>query len=244
MMDRSRINSLAYLKFCVLASVITMVLGARRNCSGGLWLPGNLTLDLFAEFQGPGNLLKNFGSSAGAPHDDGSVAQQSSKRGFLDGDAFDSGQEQLDGAAIREAGLYDNSLIGDGHLRGIAPNKTDSEKGCGDYQTGCAHPSQHASERSLSAAYGTPWREEQAKANQREDCGDESMSQHHNPVEPGLILDGFAGDEVLFGVAQRNSLKEASNIFQLGSLRRRITATCGWTTAFRRGAETIPYVCW
>jgi hypothetical protein len=32
------------------------------------------------------------------------------------------------------------------------------------------------------------------------------MSQHHNPVEPGFVLDGFAGDEVLFGVAQKVSL--------------------------------------
>jgi hypothetical protein len=33
------------------------------------------------------------------------------------------------------------------------------------------------------------------------------MSQHHDPVQASLILNGFSSDEVLFGVAQKRSLK-------------------------------------
>jgi hypothetical protein len=33
------------------------------------------------------------------------------------------------------------------------------------------------------------------------------MSQHYDPVQAGFILDSFARDEMLFGVAQRGSSK-------------------------------------
>src|SRR6267378_8372928 len=64
--------------------------GTRRNRSGGFWLPGDLALDLLSEFQGPGNLRKNFWRPTRTPHDHCSVAQEPSQRGLLDGDAFDS----------------------------------------------------------------------------------------------------------------------------------------------------------
>ena len=50
-----------------------------------------------------------------------------------------------------------------------------------------------------------PRREEQAHTNERKDCRDQSMPQHHDPMQPGLILDDFARDEMLFGVAQKDS---------------------------------------
>src|SRR5260370_39993727 len=42
------------------------------------------------------------------------------------------------------------------------------------------------------------------------------MPQHHHPVQPGLILYGFARDEMLFGVAQRDSLKKGGKKFAIG----------------------------
>src|SRR5260370_700554 len=51
---------------------------------------------------------------------------------------------QVDGAAIGEPGLYDDSFIGDGHLRSVAPHKTNSEKDRRYQQTGGARPSQRA----------------------------------------------------------------------------------------------------
>src|SRR5258708_27559224 len=102
MMDCLRVNFFTYPEFYVLVPVISIVRSARRNRSGGFWFAGDLALDLFSEFQGPGNLRKNFGRPPGAPHDHCSVTQEPSERGFLDRDAFDSWQEQLDGAAIGE----------------------------------------------------------------------------------------------------------------------------------------------
>ena len=74
----------------------------RHNRSGRFWFAGDLALDLFSEFQRPGNLRKNFGRPARASHNDGSVAQDPSERRFFDRDAFDSWQKYLDGAAIHD----------------------------------------------------------------------------------------------------------------------------------------------
>src|SRR5229473_5836217 len=144
MMDCPRANCFAYPKFYSLVPVISIVGSARRNCSGGFWFAGDLALDLLSEFQGLGNLRKNFGRPACAPHDDGSVAQDPSERRFFDRDAFDSWQKKLDGAAIDDPRLYDDSFIGDSHLRGAAPHETNSEKNRRHQQTGDAHPSQRA----------------------------------------------------------------------------------------------------
>ena len=92
--------------------------------------PGNLTLDLLSEFQGAGDLRKNFGCPTRTPNDHRSIAQESSQGRLLDRDALDSRQEKFDGAAIGEPGLDDDSLIGDGHFRGIAPHETNSKKDC------------------------------------------------------------------------------------------------------------------
>jgi hypothetical protein len=73
-----------------LESASAKALGERGNPSGRFWFAGNLALDLLSEFQGPGNLRKNFGRPAGPSHDDGSVAQDSSHARLFDGDAFDS----------------------------------------------------------------------------------------------------------------------------------------------------------
>src|SRR5256885_8722988 len=42
------------------------------------------------------------------------------------------------------------------------------------------------------------------------------MAQHHYPVQPGLVLDGFARDKMLFRVAQKSPLKKASRKFAAG----------------------------
>src|SRR5882724_5121078 len=141
----------------------------RRNRSRRFWFAGDLALDLLSEFQGPGNLRKNFGRPAGAPHNNGSVAQDPSQRRFFDCDAFDSWQKKLDGAAIDDPRLYDDSFIGDGHLRGAAPHETNSEKNRRYQQTGGTSPSQRTRERSLATLYGAPRSEQQAQANEHED---------------------------------------------------------------------------
>src|SRR5260370_28253747 len=115
-----------YPKFYLLVPVISSVRSARRNRSGGFWLASDLALDLFSEFQGPGNLRKNFGRPPGAPHDHCSVTQEPSERGFLDRDAFDPCQEQLDGAATGYPRFYDDSFVGNGHLPGAEPHTADA----------------------------------------------------------------------------------------------------------------------
>jgi hypothetical protein len=115
-------------KFYSPVSFFSIALGARRNCSGGFGLAGNLTLDLLPEFQGPGNLGKNFRGPAGTSYDYGPVAQDSSKSGFLDGDALDSRQKKFDGPAISQPGFHNDSFVGDGHLRGIALEEANENK--------------------------------------------------------------------------------------------------------------------
>jgi hypothetical protein len=56
-------------------------------------------------------------------------------------------------------------------------------------------------------------------------------------MQPGLVLDGFARDKMLFGVAQKGPLKKASRNLPLGNLRRMIAGGCGWPTVIRRKAE-------
>ena len=57
------------------------------------------------------------------------------------------------------------------------------------------------------------------------------MPQHHNPVEPSLILDDFARDEMFFGVAQKSSLKKGVMKYAIGNLRRMMARSYGWSTA-------------
>jgi hypothetical protein len=188
----------------------------RRNRSGRFWFAGDLALDLLAEFQGPGNLRKNFRRSAGASYDDGSVAQDSSQRRLFDGDAFNSLEKKLDGAAIRKARLHDDSFVGDGHLRGVATDEANSKKDRRCDQTCNACPSQWTDSRRFASFYGTPWRNEQAYANECKDRCDQRMPDHHNPMQAGFILHGLAGDEMLFRVAQRGSSKSNANILASG----------------------------
>jgi hypothetical protein len=198
---------------------IAKVLCESGNHSGGFWFARDLALDLFSEFQRPCNLPKNFGCPARASHNDSSVAQDPSHARLFHRDAFDPLQKKLDGAAIDDPRLYDDSLVGDGHLRGAALHETNSEKNCRYQQTGDTSPSQRTRERNFATLYGTPRSEQQAQANEREDCGDQSMSQHYNPVQPGFILHRFARNEMLFGVAQEGSLKKREENYCWGSCR-------------------------
>jgi hypothetical protein len=100
MMDSPRVKSFTSPKFYSQASVISIAAGRKKNRLGRFWLAGDLALDLFPEFQGTGNLRKNFWCPSCASDDDGSVAQEPSNDGLLDGNTFDSWQEKLDGAAI------------------------------------------------------------------------------------------------------------------------------------------------
>ena len=45
------------------------------------------------------------------------------------------------------------------------------------------------------------------RANKHEDGGNQRMAHHHDPVQPGFVLHGFARDEMLFRVTQRYSLE-------------------------------------
>src|SRR5436309_2075992 len=109
--------------------------GARRNCSGGLWLPGDLALDLFSELQGMIDFFEQLGRASRAAHDHRSVAQDSPHSRLIDHYALDSGEKNFDAAAIRDAGFCDYPLVGDSHLRGITFQQTDREKNRSDYKT-------------------------------------------------------------------------------------------------------------
>jgi len=56
-------------------------------------------------------------------------------------------------------------------------------------------------------------------------------------VEPSLILDGFARDEMFFGVAQRGSLKKGVTKFAIGNLWRMMARSYGWSTATQQKQE-------
>jgi len=88
---------------------------------------------LFSEFQGTIDFSNTSGAS-GAAHDHRSVAQDSSDGWLIDHYALDPGEEDFRGAAFREAGLYNNSLVGDGHLGDIALQQTDAKEDCSDKQ--------------------------------------------------------------------------------------------------------------
>jgi len=198
---------------------IAKVLCESGNHSGGFWFARDLALDLFSEFQRPCNLPKNFGCPARASHNDSSVAQDPSHARLFHRDAFDPLQKKLDGAAIDDPRLYDDSFVGDGHLRGAAPHETNSERNRGYQQTGNAHPSQRAGKRSSPVVYGACRGKERGRTQQREDGSDQSVPRHHDPVQPGFILYGFAGDEMFFGVAQEGSLKKREENYCWGSCR-------------------------
>src|SRR6267143_740482 len=144
------------------------------------------------------------------------VATTQSRSRPLDGDAFDSWQKKLDRAAIDDPRLYDDSFIGDGHFRGAAPHETNAEKNRGYKPKGNAHPSQRAGKRSSSGVYSACRGKERGRTHQREDGGDQSMPHHDDPVQPGLVLYGFARDEMLFGVAQMGSLKKGVSKLAIG----------------------------
>jgi hypothetical protein len=231
-MDCPRANSFTHSKFYSEVSVISITLSARRNRSGGFWFASDLALDLLSEFQGTGNLRKNLWRPTRSPDDYRSVAKEPSQRGLLDGDAFDSRQKKFDSAAICEPRLYDDSFIGNGHLRRAAAHKTNSEKDRCYHHTTDARPSQRA-RSGLAPGYNPPRSNEQAHSNHYEDCGDQRMPQHHDPVEPRLILDDFARDEMFFGVAQWGSLKKGVMKYATGDLRRMMARSDGWSTAIR-----------
>src|SRR2546429_3479623 len=90
------------------------------------------------------------------------------------------------------------------------------------------------------SVYNPPRRDEQAHPNQRKDCGNQRMPHHHHPVEPSLILDGFARDEMFFGVAQRGSLEKGVTKFAIGNLWRVMAQRYCWGIAPHEKQEKNP----
>src|SRR5467141_2249825 len=111
-----------------------MAFSAKRDRSGRFRLSRNLALDLFSEFQGTIDFLENFGRASGAAHDHRSVAQDSSDGWLIDHDALNPGEENFGRAAFCQAGLYNDSLVGDSHLGDIALQQTDAKEDCSDKQ--------------------------------------------------------------------------------------------------------------
>ena len=96
---------------------------------------GDLALDLFSELQGILDFLEHFGRATGAAHNYRSVSKDSSHGRLVDHDALDSGEEDFRGAAFHEAGLYDDPLVGDGHLRNATFQQADTKESCSDEET-------------------------------------------------------------------------------------------------------------
>src|SRR6266567_2702491 len=116
-------------------------LGERLICFA---FAGDLALDLFPEFQGMLDFFEYFGGPASATHYHRSVTQHSSQGGLIDHDALDSGEEDFGGPAIHEAGLYNDPLVGDGHLRDIALQQANAKKGCSDEEANKNGPNHRA----------------------------------------------------------------------------------------------------
>src|SRR5207245_2367429 len=170
---------------------------------------------LFSELQGILDFLEHFGRAAGAAHNYCSVAQDSSHGRLIDRDALDSGEEDFRGAAFREAGLYDDSLVGDGHLRDTALQQTDAKERCSDEEAN-ESPDIHGVARGRGFGSCRPGKrdDEECYCEQLENHGDSNMPQHHNPMQLGLVLDGFTRNEMLFDVAQGGSLNAETALGQ------------------------------
>jgi hypothetical protein len=163
------------------------------------------------------DFFEDFGRAAGAAHDDRSVAQDSSYGGLIDDDAFDSGEKDFGGAAFREARFHNDSLVGDGHLRNTTLQQADAKEGCPDEE---ANESRNINStvRGHRFGFGSGWpgkrRDEQCYGEQLENRRDSNVPQHHNPMQLGLIPDGFTWNEMLFDVAQSGSLNAETALGQ------------------------------
>jgi hypothetical protein len=181
----------------------------RSTC---LAVAGDLALHLFPEFQRMLDFFEYFGSAAGAAHDYRSVAQDSSYGGLIDYDALNPREEDFGGSPLSQAGLDDDSLVGDGHLRDIALEQTKTKESCSDEE---ADESRNVNNTVRRHRFGfgsdRPGErcDEQYNGEQLENCGDSNVPQHHNPMQLGLIPDGFTWNEMLFDVAQGGSLEES-----------------------------------
>jgi hypothetical protein len=165
---------------------------------------GNLALDLFSEFERVRDFLKDFGSAAGAANYDRSEAEDSPQRRLFDSDAFNSRQEKFDGAAAREAGLDDYSLVGKHHYGGAALDEANSKKNRSDEERGEGEPDQNIRMR-VGAVPDIPGEYEKSGTRQDEKCREAGVAEHDDPMQLGLILDRFTGDEMFVSVAQRGS---------------------------------------
>src|SRR6266436_7575322 len=93
------------------------------------------------------DFFEYFGGPASATDDHGSVAEDSSHGRLVDHDALNSGEKDFVGPAIHEAGLYNDALVGDGHLRDIAFQQTDAKKSCSDKKANKDDPKHRAARR-------------------------------------------------------------------------------------------------
>jgi hypothetical protein len=167
---------------------------------------GDLVLDLLAECQGVGDLFEDFGSAAGAADYDRAIAEHSPHGRLFYSDAFNSRQEQLNGAAARQASLYNHSLISQRHFGGVAPNEANSKEDSSNDKCRESEPNQDAGMR-FGGVRGAPGKHEKGDAGSHEKRSKTCVPEHDDPVEIGLILDRFTWDEVFVNVTQSGSSK-------------------------------------
>lgn len=165
-----------------------------------------MALDLLPEIQRVIDFFEYFGGTASASHDDRSVTQNPSHGGLIDHDALDSGEKDFDASPIRDASFCDDPLVGDGHLRGVAFQQTDTKEDGSDEEAK-EGPKIHGSTRGHTlGSHGTGKGSDQKRySEQLEDSGDRDVPEHHNPMQLGLELDGLAWNQMLFDVTQNNS---------------------------------------
>jgi len=175
----------------------------REKESRGFAFSRDLLLYLFPKLQGISNSLERFGCSANPAHDDRPIAQDSSQRRLLDRNALDSRKQKLDRPAIRKTCFYDDSLIRNTHFCRAALEKADSREQRRERET--KHGSQ-IHRRSRNGALGIrKTRNEDHDSQQRKENGADEMSRHDDPMELGLVLNGFARDKMLLDVTQSGS---------------------------------------
>jgi len=181
----------------------------KRVRSAWFAVAGDLALDLFAKFQRMMDFLEDFRSAPGAADDHRAIAEDSAQSGLVNDDALDAREDDFEGAALGKARFYDDALVGDGHLGGVALEQANAKNSSADQEAEeRAEIDRGARRQIFGGCAGRKQSDEKREGEQLQNRRSYDMPEHHDPVQFGLILDGLAGDEMLFDVAQGGSLKE------------------------------------
>src|SRR5579883_116819 len=158
----------------------------------------DLLLNMAAELERAGNLVKLVRSTADSPENDRAVAEHPSPEWFHNADAFNSRKQQFEGFARGNARLDQHPLICNDHFRGVALRQAPGG-------------AERAGEQHGSSERGTRgWRQHRPAGRQlvNEECNPGDLQngaghhapEHRDPMELGAIKDGFARNQIPFDI--------------------------------------------